>query len=203
MVEGPAAKAVQELALFPLSTVLNPGGRLELRIFEPRYLDLVRECARSGAPFGVCLIVHGAEAGAPAQPAAVGTRARIVDFSTLPDGLLGIVARGGERFRVHDTAVRPNRLLVGQVELLDEPPAEPVPAESGVLAIILRRLAEQVGGELAAADHACFDDAAWVAWRLAELLPLELEERQQLLETSAPAQRLQLLAEWLPRFQRH
>ena len=71
------------------------------------------------------------------------------------------------------------------------------------LAIILRRLAEQVGGELAAADHACFDDAAWVAWRLAELLPLELEERQQLLETGAPAQRLQLLAEWLPRFQRH
>lgn len=195
--------AATELPLFPLSAVLYPGGRLELRIFEPRYLDLVRECSRTGSGFGVCLIVRGTEAGAPAVPAAIGSVARIVDFSTLPDGLLGIVARGGERFRVRRTRVRDSGLVVGEVDLLPDDPALPVPAESGLLATILRRLAEQVGGELGAASDARFDDAAWVAWRLAELLPLELEERQQLLQSDDPAQRLRWLAEWLPRFQRH
>lgn len=200
---APAPPRAGELPLFPLSTVLFPGGRLELRIFEPRYLDLVRECARSGAGFGVCLIVRGHEAGAPAVPAAIGTVARIEDFSTLPDGLLGIASRGGERFRVQRTRVRDNGLVVGSVDYLPDDPVVPVPAESGVLATILRRLAEQVGGELAAASDARFDDAAWVAWRLAELLPLEMEERQQMLQSDDPAQRLKWLAEWLPRFQRH
>lgn len=199
----PDAAAAGELPLFPLSTVLFPGGRLALRIFEPRYLDLVRECARTGVGFGVCLLVRGTEVGAPAVPAAIGTVARIEDFSTLPDGLLGITTRGGERFRVQRTRVRDNGLVLGQVEFLPADPALPVPAESGVLATILRRLAEQVGGELAAASDAHFDDAAWVAWRLAELLPLEMEERQQMLQSDDPAQRLRWLAEWLPRFQRH
>lgn len=192
-----------ELPLFPLSTVLYPGGRLELRIFEPRYLDMVRECARTGSGFGVCLIVRGSEVGAPAMPANVGTIARIIDFSTLPDGLLGISARGGERFRVRDTLVRPNGLLVGGVDALPRDPLTPVPPQFGVLATILRRLAEQVGGELGAADDAHFDDSGWVAWRLAEMLPLELDEHHQLLLDDDPVHRLERLAEWLPRFQRH
>ncbi|MFN9739418.1 MAG: LON peptidase substrate-binding domain-containing protein [Pseudomonadota bacterium] len=198
-----AAAPAGELPLFPLSTVLFPGGRLDLRIFEPRYLDMVRECARTGTGFGVCLIVRGVESGAPAVPAAVGTLARIEDFSTLPDGLLGIVARGGGRFRTLRTRVRDSGLVVGEVEPLAVDPGLPVPAESGVLAPILRRLAEQVGGDLGAADDARFDDAAWVAWRLAELLPLEPGERQLLLQVDDPAERLRRLAEWLPRFQRH
>jgi len=89
-----------DIPLFPLNTVLFPGGPLSLRIFEPRYLDLVRDCTRNGSGFGVCLILQGREAGEPAVPAAVGTFARIVDFYTLSDGLLGIRAEGGERFRV-------------------------------------------------------------------------------------------------------
>ena len=89
-----------EIPLFPLSTVLFPGGPLQLRIFEPRYLAMVRECARANSAFGVCLILRGREAGVPAQPEAVGTLARISDFYTLPDGLLGIGAEGGQRFRV-------------------------------------------------------------------------------------------------------
>jgi Lon protease-like protein len=200
---SPPPPPAGELPLFPLSTVLYPGGRLDLRIFEPRYLDMVRECARTGAGFGVCLLVRGGESGAPAVPAAIGTLARIVDFSTLPDGLLGIVARGEVRLRVQRTRVRDDGLVMGCVDYLAADPLLPVPAESGVLATILRRLAEQVGGELGAASNALFDDAAWVAWRLAEMLPLELEERQQLLQSDDPAQRLQWLAEWLPRFQRH
>jgi Lon protease-like protein len=192
-----------ELPLFPLSTVLYPGGRLELRIFEPRYLDMVRECARSGSGFGVCLIVRGAQAGAPALPASVGTVARIIDFSTLPDGLLGISARGAERFCVRQTRVRDNGLLVGAVEYLTPEALTPVPAQFGVLATILRRLAEQVGGELGAAEDLHFDNAGWVAWRLAEMLPLELDEHHQLLLDDDPVRRLGRLAEWLPRFQRH
>ncbi len=192
-----------ELPLFPLSTVLFPGGRLELRIFEPRYLDMVRECARTGSGFGVCLIVRGSEAGAPAVPANIGSVARIIDFSTLPDGLLGISARGGERFRIHATRVRDNGLLVGTVETLPADAVTPVPPQFGVLATILRRLAEQVGGELGAAHDAHFDDAGWVGWRLAEMLPLELDEHHQLLLDDDPVRRLERLADWLPRFQRH
>lgn len=200
---SPTSPGTLELPLFPLSSVLNPGGRLDLRIFEPRYLDMVRECTRNGSGFGVCLIVRGNEVGAPAIPAAIGTIARIIDFSMLPDGLLGIVARGHERFRVQHTRVRDNGLLIGNIVRLAAAEDQCVPAEFGVLATILRRLAEQVGGELGTADHALFDQSAWVAWRLAELLPLELEERQQLLQADAANERLRLLAEWLPRFQRH
>jgi hypothetical protein len=192
-----------DLPLFPLSCVLFPGGRLDLRIFEPRYLDLVRDCTRQGSGFGVCLIVRGREAGGPSVPAAYGTVASIVDFSALPDGLLGISTRGGARFHVRRTRVRDNGLIVATVDWLEQDPPQPVPAEYGVLATVLTRLAEQVGGELGGADKALFDDAAWVAWRLAELLPLANEERQQLLQEPSANARLALLAEWLPRFQRH
>src|SRR5262249_28333950 len=108
--------ASNDIPLFPLNTVLFPGGPLSLRVFERRYLDLVRDCARNDSGFGVCLILHGREVGEPAVPAAVGTLARIVDFYTLPDGLLGIRASGGERFHVDRTRVRDNGLAHGQVE---------------------------------------------------------------------------------------
>ena len=192
-----------ELPLFPLSTVLLPGGRLDLRIFERRYLDMVRDCSRGGGVFGVCLIVRGREAGEAAVPAAFGTIARIVDFSTLPDGLLGITVRGEGRFHVARNRVRDNGLIIGQVECLAADPVLPVPPEYALLATILERLAEQVGGELGGAAKERFDDSAWVAWHLADLLPLEQEERQQLLQDPDPVHRLDLLAHWLPRFQRH
>ena len=126
-----------EIPLFPLSTVLFPGGPLQLRIFEPRYLAMVRECARSDSAFGVCLILSGREAGMPAEPAAVGTLARISDFYTLPDGLLGIGAVGGARFRALRTRVREDGLLLGTIELWDDEPAIAVPPEFGLLATIL------------------------------------------------------------------
>jgi len=195
--------APDDLPLFPLSTVLYPGGRLDLRIFERRYLDLIRDCTRTGSPFGVCLIVRGHEAGAPALPAAFGTSARVEDFSMLPDGLLGIVARGERRFHVDRTRVRDNGLIVAKIALAEPETALPVPPEYSVLTTILARMAEQVGGELGAAPKERFDDSSWVAFRLAEMLPLENEERQQLLQESSAVARLGLLAHWLPRFQKH
>jgi hypothetical protein len=194
--------ASTELPLFPLATVLFPGGPLTLRIFEPRYLDLVRESARRDAPFGVCLILEGEEVGAPARPATVGTLARITDFYTLPDGLLGISAEGGGRFQVASTRVRDNGLLLGQARLWPDEPQLPVPPEHGLLATILERLLEQLDGVYAQVERARLDDASWVGFRLAELLPLAQPEKQHLLEMTDPLQRLAQLAHYLPRFQR-
>ena len=190
------------LPIFPLHTVLFPGAPLRLRIFEQCYLDLVRDCSRDGAGFGVCLILEGREAGEAATPAAVGTLARITDFYTLPDGLLGISAEGGERFQVARTRVRDNGLVHAEVRFWPDEPIVPVPPEYGLLATILERLLEQSGGAFANVERARFDDAGWVGFRLAEALPLAQAEKQQLLQMTDPLQRLAQLAHYLPRFQR-
>lgn len=190
-----------ELPLFPLRTVLFPGGQLRLRIFEPRYLDLVKQCTRSDSGFGVCLILDGQEAGAPATPAAFGTRARIVDFYSQPDGLLGLQVAGGSRFHVRRTRVRDNGLIVAQVENLQEPPPQPIAPEHGLLSMLLERLIERFGGDHAQAARSCYDDAAWVGYRLAEMLPFSDTERQQLLQCDDPHARLSRVVQRLPQFQ--
>jgi Lon protease-like protein len=194
--------ALTDLPLFPLSAVLFPGGPLTLRIFEQRYLDLVRDCARRSSGFGVCLILQGREAGEPSLPAAVGTLARITDFYTLPDGLLGISAEGGERFQVATTRVRDNGLVHGEVRFWPDEPTVAVPPEHGLLATILERLIEKAGGPFANAERSCYDDASWVGFRLAEMLPLAQPERQELLQITDPLQRLARLMHYVPRFQR-
>lgn len=191
-----------DIPLFPLSAVLFPGGLLSLRIFEARYIDLVRDCTRDNTGFGVCLILDGEETGAPAAPAAVGTFARITDFYTLPDGLLGIGAEGYGRFQVASTRVRDNGLVHGEVRFLDDEPLLPVPPEHGLLATILERLHEGSGGPFAHSDRASYDDASWVGFRLAEALPLSPPERQELLQLADPVQRLARIAQHIPRFQR-
>ena len=190
-----------DLQLFPLSAALFPGGALNLRIFEPRYLDLIRDCSRSGDGFGVCLILDGSEAGEPALPAAVGTLARITDFYTLTDGLLGISARGGERFQVATTRVRDNGLVHGTVSFWPDEPVVAVPPQHGLLATILERLLEKIGGDAAKVERTRFDDASWVGFRLAEALPLTQPEKQHLLQMTDPLQRLAQLTCCLPRFQ--
>lgn len=188
--------------MFPLSTVLYPGGRLELRIFEPRYLELVRECTRDDSGFGVCLILAGREVGAPALPAAVGTLARIVDFHHGAGGLLGIVAEGGQRFRVRRTRVRADGQLRGEVECWPEEPLVPVPVELALLQAIAERLVETMAPQWKHAPRGHYDDARWLGFRLAELLPLGNDERQRLLELVDPLQRLAELRDILPRFQK-
>ena len=179
------------IPLFPLHTVLFPGGPLRLRIFEPRYLDMVSRCMREDSGFGVALIVAGQEAGA-AQTVEIGTLARIVDFEQLDDGLLGITARGERRFRIVHVHQESDGLNVCQVEWrADEARAE-VPPQHAVLAELLQRAIEQIGpayGELTPA----YEDATWVSMRLAEILPLAPIERQELLELSDGPERLQWL----------
>jgi uncharacterized protein len=193
---------ISEIPLFPLGTVLFPGGQLQLRIFEPRYLDLVRECTRTGASFGVCQILEGQEVGAPAMPAAVGTLARITDFNYREDGLLGIATEGGNRFRVVRTRVRSDGLLRGDVEPWPADEVQQVPVEFALLQTILERLIETMGPQWRHAERSSYDDASWLGFRLSELLPLAGEEQQQLLEMTDPLQRLAALRDILPRFQK-
>lgn len=183
----------ESLPLFPLHTVLLPGAALGLRIFEPRYLDLVRECSHSGGGFGICLIVEGDEAGTPALPAAFGTEALIEDFGTDDDGLLTLQVRGARRFHVQRTRVRDNGLVVGDVAWRDDTGEDVLQPQHGLLAMVLGKILEQVGGEHADAPAARLDDAAWIGWRLAELLPLSDEQRQALLQDDDPHARLDQL----------
>ena len=193
--------SLETLPLFPLNSVLNPGGWLDLRIFETRYLDLVRDCARNGSGFGVVLIASGDESGTPTEIHTVGCSAHIIDFSTLPDGLLGIRVEGRRRFRVDGAEIASNGLRVAQVEYATPEPGRAVPAEYSVLVTILERLAERGDSQLAAAAKALFDDADWVSWRVLERLPLEWTEKQQALAIDDADDRLQWIIEQLPRFQ--
>ncbi len=182
------------LPLFPLQTVLVPGAALDLRIFERRYLDMVRECGRSGSGFGVCLILEGNEAGTPATPAAFGTEAVIEDFGTTPEGLLSLRVRGMRRFHVVHTRIRDTGLVMADVVFCDEDISAPrLRPEHALLAELLRRILAQVSGGHADPEPALFEDAAWVGWRLAELLPLSHPQRQALLQLDDPHARLQQL----------
>ena len=192
---------LQQLPLFPLNTVLFPGGELTLRIFETRYLDLVRDCGHHGAGFGICRILEGEEVGVPAIPAAIGCEARVVDFSSGADGLLVLSVRGERRFRVDATTARDNGLIVAQVEWLAELPAQQIAPEHELLALLLRRIVESAGPPHDRVDKARFEDANWVSWRLAEWLPLSGAHRQCLLEQVDAHARLQRLIELIPDFQ--
>jgi len=175
--------------LFPLSTVLFPGGRLPLRIFEPRYLDLVSECLREDREFGICYLKSGSEVGPAAEPHAVGTLARITDWHQYDDGLLGIIALGETRFRLGATATRENGLLTGSILRFEDQPARALPGEYEPLKKITGKLIERAG-LLYDGLPTNYDDATWLSFRLAELLPLPLAHKQRLLELEDPIDRL-------------
>lgn len=190
-----------EIPLFPLRAVLFPGGHLPLRIFEQRYLNMVRDCTSTDTGFGVCLIVDGEENGSPVRSAQIGTLARIVDWYTLEDGLLGLTAEGTTRFVLEDSRKREDGLLLGEVQWLPEAPQTPVPAAYDLLCQVLGRFMEKVSEHYPNYEPENLQDANWVGYRLAELLPLSGVEKQHLLELSDPLDRLQSLLDTLPRFQ--
>jgi hypothetical protein len=183
----------RELPLFPLGVVLFPGGPLPLRIFETRYIDMVRRCLREESGFGVVLIAEGPEARGAARFVEIGTEASIVDFNRLDDGLLGITGIGRERFRVTGAWRQPDGLNVARVESLAPEPAMAVPPEYGFMADVLRKVLPELG-DLYAALPRRFEDAAWVGHRLAELLPLAMPDKQALLEMQDPLERLAAIA---------
>jgi hypothetical protein len=190
-----------DIPLFPLNAVLFPGGYLPLRIFEQRYIDMVRDCSAWGSCFGVCLVNNPEEKNRPATHLRMGTTAKIYDFSTLDDGLLGITAQGRQKFVIQKTRMRDNGLLMAEVATLAETSTIEVPDQYAVLSMITGRFMEQLGKNYPGFKPRDLQDANWVGYRLAELLPLENNEKQILLQISDPLERLQLLVDVLPRFQ--
>ncbi|HET7810056.1 MAG TPA: LON peptidase substrate-binding domain-containing protein [Steroidobacteraceae bacterium] len=186
------------IPLFPLHTVLFPGGPLPLRIFETRYTDMVRRCTREQRPFGVVLIQEGDEAGPVATTATIGCSARIADFYTLQDGLLGISCVGERKFGVQRVWRAADGLNMGEVEWLAPEPALGLPADYAQLGATVRRAMDELAEQYQHVEKK-FDDAAWVGARLAELLPIELNDKQVLLELDDPIARLDALLGLVPR----
>jgi Lon protease-like protein len=184
--------AAGEIPLFPLQTVLFPGGRLPLRIFEQRYMDMAKACLRDGAPFGVCLIREGREVGEAALPEAMGCTARIVEWDMPQLGLLQVVARGERRFRMHGRRVQADGLALAGAELLDEESDAPLDAQADLCARVLRRMVDAAPAGLVELPPR-YDSSAWVSARLAELLPLSLASKQRLLEMDDARDRLEIL----------
>jgi Lon protease-like protein len=185
-----------QLALFPLNTVLFPGGLLPLRIFETRYVDMVGRCTRGQETFGVVLVENGSDTDRQVATAPIGTSARIVDFQTLEDGLLGILCHGERRFRIHARGQLPDGLNCAEVEWLEEAGRVCVPERLQPLVPLLREALGQLKtiGRFMAPDY---EDACWVGYRIAELLPLDQKLLQRLLESDDPVARLDLLAPML------
>jgi hypothetical protein len=180
-----------QIPLFPLQTVLFPGRPLPLRIFEPRYLSMISRCFKSGAGFGVVLIRSGSETG-EAEVYDVGTLAAIIDWQQGRDGVLGITAEGRRRFRLTRRDRQRDGLYVGDVDWLPGEPRVPLAAGYEDLRDLLKMLLADLGTRCPQADHK-YDDATWLGYRLAEILPLKASIKQSMLEMTDARERLDLL----------
>ncbi len=195
------------IPLFPLKTVLFPGGVLPLRVFETRYVDMVRACMKHDAPFGVVAIRAGDEVGNAAEPCAVGTLAHITEWDMPEFGVLLLTTLGGERFRIIERRTSPSQLVEARIERL---PADGK-ADGGqalelcanVLRVVIDDLLDRASEEGDDGFISPFpephrlDDAGWVANRWAEMLPIALEQKQELLELDDAAARLQKVEQYL------
>jgi Lon protease-like protein len=183
-----------KVPIFPLNAVLFPDGILRLRIFEQRYLEMTKQCLRDEAPFGVCLIKEGSEVGTPAVPESVGCLATITHWDMPQLGVFTLVARGGARFRMLDQSVDRLGLITAEIECWDADPPGAVMAPA--CRRLVETLIEHTGRELFS-EPARLDDPAWVGYRLAEVLPLPQQVRQELLELRDAGERLQRVAKVL------
>jgi Lon protease-like protein len=189
--------------LFPLHSVLFPGGRLPMRIFEQRYMDMVKVCLKESSSFGICLIANGEEVARPGQkpalPEAVGTLAHITDWDMQQLGVLNIIVQGSDRYRVQKHWVEPSGLLRAEVEVIAAPAILPIPGAYARLVPLLRAI---VGDMTADAPNApakphCFFDAGWLGMRYAEVLPIPLVAKQKLLEIEDSLDRLEIIYRFL------
>jgi hypothetical protein len=199
---GASSREPSALPLFPLKTVLFPGGVLPLKIFEQRYVTMTKACLKDDSPFGVCLLTRGDEvAGAAAAKsglafAPIGTLARITAWDMPQLGILHLRTEGEMRFQVHTHTIAEDGLVVGQVTPLAPEPALALPEAFQPLANLLELIINRVGKENFPAELA-LTDASWVSYRLAEILPLPLPIKQSMLEINDSEIRLKVLAQFL------
>jgi len=182
--------------IFPLNAVLFPGGLLPLRVFEARYMDMTRDCLKREEPFGVCLIHEGAEVGTPAVPEGVGCLAKILDWDMQQQGILNLRTHGSQRFRILARETSPQGLISADVELIAPDARIAMPEKFASCARLLEMVVLDQGKPVFAEPHA-FDDAAWVSYRLTEILPVPLVAKQKLLELSDSLARLSILQRFL------
>lgn len=196
MSSSSAAVSHEKIPIFPLNTVLYPNGTLPLRIFEARYMDMARDCLKTKAPFGVCLIVEGKEVGDPATPANIGCAAHIAECDMQQLGVLNIVTHGGQRFHIIDRFVAAQGLVKARVEWLPAEHDAPLSEQFVACVNILKAIAGDDRFRHLVAD-AKFDSASWVGYRLSEILPIPLRIKQQLLEIDGAVARLTVLHQFL------
>ncbi len=192
--ESVPALIIKRLPIFPLKTVLFPEGPLSLKIFEPRYLDMLTECEKSGTGFGVCLIRKGNETGKAADIYSVGTLAQVTFWEKRKDGLLGVSVKGECKFHILNKSVEKNELTVAEVKLVELEPAQSVPEQFLPMVTVLENIMHSLQHPYITLEKK-YNNACWVGSRLGELLPLSLEKKQQLLEMSGANARLAMLYE--------
>lgn len=192
-----------DLPIFPLGTVLFPAGTLPLRVFEARYMDMVRGCMQRATPFGVCLIVRGSEVGAAAEHEEVGCLARITDWDMQQLGLLQIRTRGGERFRVTARRVQADGLIRADAVPIPPDPEQPVPQRFSACVSLVRRIVEDLVEKEPNAlnrmvgEPYLYESASWVSNRLCEFLPIPVKAKQKLMELDDPQARLAIVHRYL------
>ena len=184
-----------ELPIFPLNAVLFPGGLLPLRIFEQRYMDMIKACLKNNRSFGVALIKDGSETGA-ATTEEVGCVATVIDWDMQELGILNVKALGVERFVIAETWILDSGLMMAKVNRVSAEPATALATKNQSCAQILQQIIERLGTENFN-NPLAYDDAVWVSYRLAEVLPLKLLAKQQMLEMNDPAMRIEILHNFL------
>lgn len=186
--------AARILPLFPLSAVLFPGGRMPLKIFEQRYLDLAKTCLKDNTTFGICGIREGSEVGEPAIPYEVGTEAHIVEWDMPQPGILHVIVEGMQRYVARSWEAQPNGLLLAQTETVSAEKPCAIPEESRLCSEVLRHLLSDHHIE---PPQTHYDDAVWVSYRLSELLPFKPKIKQDLLEMNDSVTRLRIINQFL------
>jgi len=176
-----------QVHIFPLNTVLFPGGMLPLKVFEQRYIEMTKVCIKDGRPFGVCLIKEGEEVGTPAVPQEIGCLARITQWDMPQLGVFHLTTEGTQRFRILHSSVERSGLISAAIEMLQA--QDEVAPDDNLCSEVLKAIIGKVGGGHFPASHR-FDDAAWVGYRLSEVLPISLDTKQELLELADPHARL-------------
>lgn len=179
-----------EIPIFPLGSVLFPAGRLALRIFEPRYVAMTQACIRDNSLFGVALIRAGYEVGTPAVPCDIGCTARITDWESTDPDRFRLSAQGETIFRIQQRWTQDDGLIMARVEMIEPPDPIPLPDRHEPLAVMLRSMMKEIGEQYFPSPQR-FQDAAWVGYRLCELLPVQPERKQALLEMNEPLQVLE------------
>jgi Lon protease-like protein len=186
----------QNISLFPLRVVMFPGSRLDLQIFERRYLDLVSQCMRNDAGFGVCLLREGEEVVREASRQTIhrtGTYCKIVDWDQLDNGLLVITIEGVAKFRISDCWQGDGGVLEATVDFSDQDRTgkDPIPLDDAYNALVdlLQNLENHPMVEQK--NLSINYDNLWdLGWRLGELIPIEVSKKQQLLEIDDPWERI-------------